>query len=298
MSTPQDHPKAILAGVDGSPADEAVLRYAADVAARTGADVRLVHVATSYSAMLPVIDVDFDGLADETMSVALTRAKELVDPAKVTGEVLHGQRHVALLEAAKEVDLVLLGTQHRSRLERLITGSTVTALAAQAPCNVVVVPDTYTGNVHGRVGVGVKTLEGAPTMVTEAARIAAGRGASLEVLHSWHLPVSAYDALTLPGTIDTEAWAEDMQVALADGVEAALGTHPDVEVVQTVVEGYPTAILEGFAERIDLLVMARRTHAFPRGHLGGTARHMLHEAPCPVVVVPPQMLDEEGMRIL
>jgi nucleotide-binding universal stress UspA family protein len=37
----------------------------------------------------------------------------------------------------------------------------------------------------------------------------------------------------------------------------------------------------------ELMVIARRRHAFPVGHLGGTARALLRESLAPVMVLPP-----------
>ena len=37
----------------------------------------------------------------------------------------------------------------------------------------------------------------------------------------------------------------------------------------------------------DVLLLSRRVHAFPIGHLGGTARALLRHSSCPVEVVPP-----------
>ncbi|WP_028659505.1 universal stress protein [Nocardioides insulae] len=283
----------ILVGVDGSHADRTSLRYATEVALRTGADIRIAHVATTYSALVPVVDVDFEDYGREVLDGAMAVARESIEATRLSGILLRGQRQPALLEAAKDVNLVVLGASHRGRMERLVTGSTTTALAAGAHCPVVVVPDTWEGNHHGAVGVGVKTLEGAVPLLAQAAAIAESRRAVLEVLHAWHLPVSAYDVMSVPGAIDTSAWESDMRDALAGEVRQALVEHPTVEVRQTVVEANPATMLADLGGRIDLLVVARRAKRFPRGHLGGTARALLREATCPVFVVPPPAGDEE-----
>lgn len=46
------------------------------------------------------------------------------------------------------------------------------------------------------------------------------------------------------------------------------------------------AIVEASAHA-DLVLLARRPHAFPGGHLGGTARAVLRESSCPVEILPP-----------
>jgi len=283
----------ILVGVDGSSADRAAIAYAADVSSRTGLDVRLAHVATQYSALVPYVDLDLDEVARQVLEGAVEQAKPLVPEGRLSAVLLHGQRQGALLEAAKEAHLVVLGGNHRSTVERILTGSTTTALAAGARCPVVVVPPEWTANSYRAVGVGVKTLDGAVPLLAEAAAIAESRGHRLEVVHAWHLPVTAYDALAVPEAIDTEGWETDMRSALEEQVRAAVADHPGVELRQRVVEGNPATMLVDLSREVDLLVVARRARLFPRGHLGGTARALLRESQCPVLVVPPPVGGEE-----
>jgi nucleotide-binding universal stress UspA family protein len=89
-----------------------------------------------------------------------------------------------------------------------------------------------------------------------------------------------------------DAWQAEMRGALVAEVAGVVADHPGVEVVETVVEGQPAQVLADLCDRVDLLVLARRTRLFPRGHLGGTARALLRELPCPVLVVPPPVPDD------
>ena len=74
--------------------------------------------------------------------------------------------------------------------------------------------------------------------------------------------------------------------------------HPGVEVALSVVHEQPVRALLRVAAGADLLVILRRAHGLPlTAHLGGTARTLLHEAACPVEVVPPQeaLAEMEGL---
>ncbi|MEX0428927.1 universal stress protein [Nocardioides sp. DS6] len=283
----------ILVGVDGSTASDAAVRYAADVAARHGAELHVVHVVTGYSSLVPTAVQGLEEAGQAVLAQALDLAKTLVDPGQIRGELLHGQRQAALLEAAKGADLVVVGFQPHSTLERLVTGSTTTALAAGAHCPVTIVPDGWEGNGRGRVGVGIKTVDTAGPLLRKALGIARKRGARLEIMHTWHLPTTAYDALMLPDQLDTEGWTDDMRAALAEVCDPVCAEYPEVETTTRVLERHPAAALVALGEQVDLLVLARRARLFPRGHLGGTARAMLREAPCPILVVPPPGEDEE-----
>lgn len=277
----------VLVGVDGSSAGDAAIRYAADVCTRNDAELWLAHVVTGYSTLVPTAVEGLEEAGQAVLAQAMALATSLLDPSRVRGDLLHGQRQAALLEAAKGARLVVLGFQPHSSLERLVTGSTTTALAAGARCPVAVVPDGWTGNDHHVVGVGVKTIETAAPLLRTALGIARKRGATLRVLHTWHLSTTAYDALLLPDQLDTEGWSADMRAALEESIAPVLADYPDVKTELTVIERHPAVGLEALAEGADLLVIARRARLFPRGHLGGTARAMLREVPCPVLVVPP-----------
>jgi nucleotide-binding universal stress UspA family protein len=53
------------------------------------------------------------------------------------------------------------------------------------------------------------------------------------------------------------------------------------------VHGQPAQVLRDASASADLVLIARRRHAFPVGHLGGTARALLRESLAPVMVLPP-----------
>ena len=277
----------ILVGVDGSSAGEAAVRYAADVASRGSAELHVAHVVTGYATLVPAQAEGLEEAGEAVLRQSVALANSLVGPDRVRGELMHGQRQAALLDAAAEADLVVLGFQPHSTLERLVTGSTTTALAAGAHCSVTIVPDGWSGNAHGVVGVGIKTVDTAGPLLRKALGIARKRGARLEILHTWHLPTAAYDALMLPDQLDTEGWSEDMRLALGEVCDPICAEYPDVQTTTMVAERNPAAGLAALGERVDLLVLARRARLFPKGHLGGTARAMLREVPCPVLVVPP-----------
>jgi len=283
----EDQPlRTVLVAVDGSEAADAAVRYAAEVASRNDAELLLAHVIVGYSGLVPTPVEGLEEAGKAVLDEALALARGLVSHDRVAGRLLHGQRQAALLELAHDCGLVVLGFQPKSTMERLVTGSTITALCAGARCPVVTVPEEWTGNTKGVVALGIKTIETAQPMLQLALTIARKRQARLEILHTWHLPTAAYDGLAL-SDLDTEGWEDDMQAALAESCGPVFAAYPDVPVRVQVVESHPALALKQLGEHADLLVLARRARLFPRGHLGGTARAMLREAPCPVLVVPP-----------
>lgn len=284
---PSEHVvRNVLVAVDGSEAAHAATRYAAEVCVRNDAMLLVAHVVVGYSGLVPAPAEGLEAAGQAVLDQSLEVIRGLLPSDRVEGHLLYGQRQAALLELSRETDLVVLGFQPKSTVERLVTGSTITALSAGARCNVVTVPQTWAGNTKGTVAVGIKTIESAEPMLHVALSIARKRKARLEILHTWHLPTTAYDAMALTDA-DTEGWQEDMRVALDQTCSPVFARYPDVETQLHVVQSQPALALEQLGERADLLVLARRARLFPRGHLGGTARAMLRESPCPVLVVPP-----------
>jgi nucleotide-binding universal stress UspA family protein len=63
--------------------------------------------------------------------------------------------------------------------------------------------------------------------------------------------------------------------------------EPGVETEVRLVHGQPARVVVEASSEADLLVITRRPHLLPYGHLGGTGRAILRETRCPTVVLPP-----------
>ena len=87
---------------------------------------------------------------------------------------------------------------------------------------------------------------------------------------------------------ESDQWADD--AASGDREEHSQcsgGILPDVPVEIRVIHGQAAGVLQRASDDADLLLVARRHHAIPFGHLGGTGRAVIRESHCPVEVVPP-----------
>jgi universal stress protein E len=78
--------------------------------------------------------------AARNMEATLATYKALGFEAE--GEIVHSDPRAALLKASREkdIDLLVLGTQQRRRLSRLLAGSVAEAVARHAECDVLVAP--------------------------------------------------------------------------------------------------------------------------------------------------------------
>ncbi|GAA2121599.1 universal stress protein [Nocardioides bigeumensis] len=287
------HRDAIVVGVDGTPASLTALDYAVHEGRRIGAHLRLVHVVPSMSVMVPAPIMafppsDLEQRAHAILERAAKRARESASGLFVEAELAHGPRARALVDAAKDARMLVVGRDSRSMLDRLLLGDTMAGVAARAECPVVSVPAGWAPDLTtGLVVVGLKSLDRAEQLLADAFATASDHQARLLVVHAWRLP-SAYDDI-IASRVGEPKWDNRDTAALARLLEPFEAAHPEVELTSKVIHDYAAHALELAARNADLVILARRVIGFPPAtHLGGTARHVLRTAPCPVRVVPPK----------
>lgn len=141
--------KPILLGTDFSPASEAALRKAIEMARKEGAELIIAHVYQAPPGM------SYSGPADELFSAdkeekLRTAAEKDLEPAiararaagvRVRGVTVAGHASHRLVDLARENDAALLvvGTHGRTGLKKLVAGSVASDLVATAPCPVLTV---------------------------------------------------------------------------------------------------------------------------------------------------------------
>ena len=277
----------ILVGVDGGEGGETAVRYAARAAARMGLGLRLLHVAPELAYTLAVDpDTAPGGLPqrEKVLIDATEIALEVMGPGargRVVTDLAYGGRVARLLEAATRCRLVVLGDQPRPLLDRLVTGSVLTGVAAKAPVPVIGVPAGCDGaDAHGRVVAAVKWVEEWEPHFDRALAIAAERGAHLVLLHAWESPMVDDDLLE-------REWKERARTDLEELVTRRSEANAEVGVEISIVHGQPAKAVVEASRTADLLLVTRRPLAFPFGSLGGTGRAILRESHCPVEVLPP-----------
>jgi nucleotide-binding universal stress UspA family protein len=141
----------IVVGIDGSAHSSAALRWAADEAALRSARLEIVHawsfvpVATpADSGLVPMAWTDNVELLDVTRKAAEDAAAAQVEDVLgadhgATVSVVEGGPAEALLDAAKDADLLVVGNRGRGNLAAALLGATAAKVADSAPCPVVVV---------------------------------------------------------------------------------------------------------------------------------------------------------------
>jgi len=133
-------PDRIVAGIDGSPAADDALRWAADEADRHQICLAVVH-GWSY----PYLDTGASQARDLTQIDAecvLDRAVQLgreLCAADVTGVLVEGSPAAALLGSVRPGDLLVLGSHGRGALAASVFGSTVNHVVEHCEVPVAVV---------------------------------------------------------------------------------------------------------------------------------------------------------------
>lgn len=134
----------ILIATDGSEKNRAALDEGIRIARATGATVHAVYVIdtgtfSSMSAEIPLGDTYsvFKAEAEE----AFARIKSMAEDVKVETTILEGRPAAEIMKfAARErIDLIVISTQGKKGLERLLLGSVAEEIIRSAPCKVLVV---------------------------------------------------------------------------------------------------------------------------------------------------------------
>ncbi|MGY1735005.1 universal stress protein [Geodermatophilus sp. SYSU D00684] len=287
----------VVAGVDGSAAAREVTAAAVEEATRRGCALHLVHalswpstaapVRGTRAADVPQLGTLLHAAAESALRTAAGEAADALGPDRVHWSVESGAPAPALAEAARDAELLVLGSRGAGGLAGLLLGSTAAAVLLAPPCPVLLLPDPATAVVRPRSGV-VAAVAGRPgddAVLAFALAEAATRGTDLLALHAWQ-DVALETALLQAGPlVDWAGVLADEQRVLAEALAGWRDKEPDVTIREAVVRERPARALVAAALPAELLVVGVRRH---RGlaRLGSTTHGVVHRATCPVAVVP------------
>ncbi|WP_030230484.1 MULTISPECIES: universal stress protein [unclassified Streptomyces] len=288
----------VLAGVDGSESSAAAAHWAAREAALRGVPLRLFHASPPLpGAAVPTAALDrLHQMGDWLLERLVTGLGDRYPDLEVQVGQADDAPAAALLAAAREAGLLVLGTRGTGGFEGLAVGSVALRTAAVAPCPVVLVPHRPGGHPGGlssaggtaQVVLGFDGHRPVGEVADFAFSSAEARGARLRVVQAWAFPAESVSSRTLVVTEEDRAMWEDQEVLLlSDALRAWHEKYPRVAVGVDVMLLHPAEALLNAARSADLLVVGRRTE--PRaaeGRLGPVTHAVLHHARCPVAVVP------------
>ncbi|WP_350275818.1 universal stress protein [Kribbella sp. HUAS MG21] len=264
--------KKIVVGIDGRPDCENAIRWGAAEAAARGAELHLVHAFVWAEFRVPLGPSDLaPGLraaGDQIVAEAVELARKVEPGITVTGSRVDGFPAAVLLAESRTAGLVVIGSRMTGRLLGLIVSSAGTELSAHAHCPVVVVRPGEDALAGSRVVIG---YDGSPQ-----ARAAVEFG--LGYAHRHSLPARIVAVLD-----ETEDDDHDLLAAIRPHAQEA-------EIVE--VTGHHSELLLEWSYDAQLLVVgARGRGGFTGLLLGSVSQTMLHQAPCPVAVIPHAALE-------
>ena len=128
MSQAADKPvHAIVVGVDGSEPSLAALRWAGRQARLTGAQLKVITAweisqGAGWAAAYPV-DYDPQAIAGELLNQAVLDTFGSTPDVEIDRTVMEGHAATVLLEAAKDADLLVVGSRGHGAIAGILIGS-------------------------------------------------------------------------------------------------------------------------------------------------------------------------------
>jgi nucleotide-binding universal stress UspA family protein len=283
----------VIVGVDGTEGSIEALRWAAHDAARRSWPLHVITCAelpVSVEAVLVGADVSgssMDATVREFGAVnerAVHLARSFGLALEVTGETVLGSAGYAVVSAASDDDLVVVGaTSHPGRINDLL-GSVATVVAHRAHGPVVVVhgADRRPAAI-GRIVVGIDGSPCGDEALMWAVEEAMRSGAELELLHAWSYPYAS--GRTMPNDPRHEMRLDAMRT-LERAELRAKGFCESLRVHSIVSEDSPANAIIEAGRNADLIVVGTRGRGgFASLMLGSVSRTVAQHATVPVVLL-------------
>ncbi len=292
MSAPVEH-RGIVVAVDGSPASDAAVCWAARDAVMKNVPLTVVHAVVTPTATFPPVAYP------EALAVRLEDEgkKAIMHAVKVAEEAMPADRKVtinrelvystpapALVEMSDEAEMIVVGSSGRGLLGRSLLGSVSSTVVRHASCPVAVVHDEDLPDPHQLpVLVGIDGSPASELATAIAFDEASRRGVDLMAVHAW----SDVTASELP-ELDWSAVEAAAQRSLAESLAGWQERYPDVTVHREVVRDRPAHQLAEKSESAQLVVVGSHGRGGLTGLLlGSVSNAVLHSVRIPVIVARP-----------
>jgi nucleotide-binding universal stress UspA family protein len=297
--------KKILVPVDFSETSDRAIHYGLSLALQFRARLVVAHIVRSFAGL----DYTFPTETFDLEAKALRQAKERL-PEQVPWEfhdavdlqtiVKTGDVRDELLGIIREegIDLVVLGTHGRRRVERFLLGSTTEAMLRKVPVPVLTVSRLdATKEIHRAEPIPIRRIVYATDLSSNAAiglhystELARTFGSDLDLVHVMDPIEVGYWGIEMGHLAypqDPEAARLNALQQLQHAIEAEQAA--DMRIQAFAVEGVPHQAIIKFAEDVnaDLLVLNMQNKGvLERAMLGATAERVIRSARVPVLSIP------------
>ncbi|KQX67347.1 MULTISPECIES: universal stress protein [unclassified Streptomyces] len=283
----------VTVGLDGSPESLAAARWAAEEAEKRKLTLRLLH---AWPLLAPepahaASEVDQNYWAKRLVHTARAELQARHPGLTVVGSLVADDAQNALLQAAAESEMIVLGSRGLESVESYFMGDVSMPVVARAERPVVLVRAEFPGEgarpeLANRVVVALKLHAPSDDLLDFAFHSAAARELPLVAVHGRSVPLHA----RVPWGVDhavTEEMKRDAHNELGKALRPWREKYPQVDVADSIRLASPAKAVVEAAEGAALLVVGRRAHRHGVApHLGPIAHAALHHGRCPVAVVP------------
>jgi nucleotide-binding universal stress UspA family protein len=293
MSSTTKH--GIIVGVDGSPASDAAVGWAAHDAVLRGVPLTLMHVQDPMARTWSQAKVQEElagwqkaegrGILANASKIAHDIANETA-PIAINGELQFSAPGPTLVDRSEDAELIVVGTDGRGALARGLLGSVSSGLVRHARCPVAVIHDGEPQMPHptkAPVLVGVDGSSASELATEIAFDEAARRRVGLMALHAW----SNRELVEVPG-VDWPAVKAEEERLMSEALAGWQERYPDVTVRKLLVCEQPARALVETSQSAQLVVLGSHgRNALTRRFLGSVSNAVVQSVRMPVIVARP-----------
>ncbi|WP_155056103.1 universal stress protein [Streptomyces blattellae] len=296
----------VTAGVDGSAESLAAAHWAAREALRRGVSLRIAHAWQWHPH--PAASVPMDRTqrewAEETLDRTAAGVRAAHPGLRVVDQLVSDSPTAAVLAAAGDAELLVLGSRGLSGVAGFVLGSVSQRVVARSSLPVVLVragetaagehlpaadgmsPEEIPASPYRDVVLGLDPRRPCDELIEFAFASARRCGAPLHVVHAFRTAAADGPEGRLDPASGPELLAAHERTVVAS-LRQWCEKFPEVSVTETVAEGRAATELVRASTGAALVVVGRRTRNSPLGtHIGPVTHAVLHHVGCPVAVVP------------
>lgn len=282
----------IVVGVDGSAASDAAVFWAARDAGMRNVPLHLIHMFKTFVPTYPQIPMP-SGVAEwqendgrKVLELAAKIAEDAVPTDRkisITSEVKCSPPVPTLVEMSKDADMIVVGSNGRGAVGRVVMGSVSSGVVHGAKCPVAVIraeASYLPRSNQAPVLVGIDCSPASERALDIAFDEASFRGVALVAFHAWS-DVAVYQFPWVD-------WKDEAERSLAEYLAGWRERYPDVTVKRVISVDHPARGLIEESESAQLVVVGSHGRGgVASAVLGSVGNAVVHSVTTPVIVARP-----------